>query len=108
MGEGGPTRPGVLGGPRTSTGLISSARDNPRRPGHGDGGETVASGHGEERGRRGAARKMRCVCWLGQGKLEEAGVVAAASLAGGHGEHGCALRVQVPKSEGERWREWSE
>ena len=39
------------------------------------------SGHGKERERRGAARERRCSYWLGRGKLEEVGVVAAVSLA---------------------------
>ena len=58
--------------------------------------------------RRGTARERRCVYWLGEGKLEEAGAAAAASLADGHGGHSHAQRVQAPESEGERGREWSE
>ena len=71
-------------------------------------GETTVSGHGVERGRRGVTRERRCGYWLGEGKLEEAGAAAVASLASGHGGHSRAQRMQVPKSEGERGREWSE
>ena len=72
------------------------------------GGEIAVSGHGEERGRRGAARERRCVYWLGEGKLEEARVVAAVSLAGGLGGCGRTQHVQAPESEGEQGRQWSE
>ena len=67
----------------------------------GNGGETAASGHGEEHGRRGTTRERRCVYWLGEGKLEEARVVAAVSLAGGLGRCGRVQHVQAPESEGE-------
>ena len=46
-----------------------------------DGGEIVVSGHGEERRRQGTTRERRCVCWLGEGKLEEARAAAVVSLA---------------------------
>ena len=42
--------------------------------------KAAASSHGEEHGRRGTARERRCGCWLGGGKMEEAGAVVVQQL----------------------------
>ena len=85
---------GCLARPETAQGGLATRVRGMQMSSSGDGRETAVSGHNKECERCGVTRERRCIYWLGEGKLDEAGAAVVASLASDHSRRGASKSMR--------------